>query len=412
MFPQCLPKAITFFTAILFAVIPIPTLVWSQPPTRSVQTQDDLTVLLLDSLSRPVEGAKIGFSASFGDNSYQSPSWVFLPDPASLERFPEEVLSDEHGIAKFKGGKMIASNFRMSVIARHEGRQLAGIANLPRSGYDDVKITLYPECKITGKLECPELVENGIELERNWLNVSFDGRLCVEHYSLSSDFQLFLPPGQYSLTASGADDGTLTAKRRLVIPEGVAEMKLSPIQLSLKGSGILAGLPAPDLTSVIAWKGDGPKSLQDLKGKVVLLDFWGYWCQSCVAKIPRLIELDQRYRGRGLQILGIHIDAGNRITSLADYDAYAKSLKTGILDGKDITYPVALIAEKPTPFVGNSVKDATCELAAAYGVNSYPTMILIDRNGNVVGDFRDTPEGLATLETLLDIPRATDNSKR
>ncbi|MEL6110290.1 MAG: TlpA disulfide reductase family protein, partial [Planctomycetota bacterium] len=267
-------------------------------------------------------------------------------------------------------------------------------------------------CRISGTLECEELAVNGIKLERNSLNVSLEGQLCVEHYSLSPNFELFLPPGEYSLTAYGAKRGTLIAKRSLSIPKGVEEMRLCPIQLSLKGAKKLAGLPAPELTDVIAWKGDGPKSLRDLKGNVVLLDFWGHWCHACIVKIPKLIELDNRYRDQGLRILGLHIDSGNRITSLSEYDDYADSLKSGFLNGKEITYPIALIAEKPTAFRGNSEKDATCKVASDYGVNSYPTMILIDRNGNVVGEFRDTPKGRAGLEMLLNTPEVSDRSVR
>ncbi len=401
-------KAIAFVSTLLIA---IPTPVWSQESSDTIQASDDLTVFLVDSLSRPIEGAKIGFSASYGDNSYQSPSWAFLPDPASLDRLPPQVLSDEDGIATLKRGKAIASSFQVSLVARHEGRRLVGIVNLPRRGVENLTLTLYPECKVTGDLVCPQLAEAGTELKRNWLNVELDGTLCIEHYSNSSEFELFLPPGEYSLTASGADEGTLIAKRTLIVSEGAAEMKLYPIQLSLKASRELAGLPAPELTNVIAWKGDGPKSLEDLRGKVVLLDFWGYWCGACVSKIPRLIELDNRYRDRGLSILGLHIDSGDKIISLSDYEAYAESLKEGILGGKDIPYPVALIAANPTPFVGNSAKNATCEIAAAYGVVGYPTMILIDRAGNIVGEFHDTPEALTALETLLSMPVSTDNSK-
>jgi thiol-disulfide isomerase/thioredoxin len=239
-----------------------------------------------------------------------------------------------------------------------------------------------------------------------------DGLLCVEHYKLSPDFEIFLPPGEYSLTATGANNGTLTAKRSLSVPEGVAEMKLHPMQLSLNESRSLIGRPAPDLTDVIAWKGGGPKSLQELKGNVVLLDFWGYWCHSCIKKIPRLIELDHRYRDRGLRILGVHIDSDDRITSLAEYDRFAALLKNGILKGNRIPYPVALIAEKPTTFRGTSEKEARCETAANYGVNSYPTMILIDRDGRVAGEFHDTPEGLAMLESLLNTSEGNDNSDR
>ncbi|MDM4019404.1 TlpA family protein disulfide reductase [Roseiconus lacunae] len=390
--------------AFLMMVVFEPKAVWSQPPESSVRTSSDLEVLVLDQYSQPVEGARIGFSASFGDSSYESPSWIYLPDPASQESFPRQTRTGKRGTATLSRGMEILRDFRISLVARHEGRQLSGIVNFPRNVNEKVTIILHPECRVYGKLACQELAEDGIELERNSLSVSLDGRLCVEHYSLAPDFEIFLPPGEYSMTAIGANDGTLVAKRSFSISDGVAELKLYPMELSLKGSKKLLGQPAPDFADVIAWKGTGPKSLKDLRGKVVLLDFWGYWCHACIVKIPRLIELDNRYREHGLQILGLHIDAGKTITSISEYDEFAESLKDGILEGKNITYPVALIAEKPTPFRGNSMKDATCRMASDYGVINYPTMILIDRDGNVAGEFRDTPEGYAKLEALLGMP--------
>ncbi|MCA9064081.1 MAG: TlpA family protein disulfide reductase [Planctomycetaceae bacterium] len=394
----------------LCAWFAVQTVAVSQPPKDVEPSSNDLIVHVIDSLSRPVAGARVGFSASFGDNSYESPSWVFLPDPATQERFPTEVVSDKYGSATFRDGKAILQKHRIGLIARHEERRLVGISNLNRSGDDNITMKVHPECVITGKMECLELQRKGMAPERNWLNVSANGQLFVEHYSNATEFEFFLPPGQYTLLARGADGGTLAAQRTLVVPEGVAAMELSPLQLSLKPSRDIAGQPAPELVDVIAWKGDGPRSLADLKGKVVLLDFWGYWCQACITKMPRLIELNNRYREHGLTILGLHIDAGNRITSLAEYDTLVKRLKSGILDGSEIPYPVALIAEKPTPFAGNSARNAMCKIAAAYGVDSYPTMILIDREGNIAGEFRDTPEDLTLLKELLGIHGGLDDS--
>ncbi|MCA9140172.1 MAG: TlpA family protein disulfide reductase [Planctomycetales bacterium] len=411
MLPKRLQELILICTLSFLALFAVQTSVWSQSTQSSVQMTDDLKVLLVDTDSLPVQGARIGFSASFGDNSYESPSWIFLPDPATQERYPAEVVSDERGIATFKGGKTIARDFRVGLVARHEGRHLVGIGNVSRSGNDQLTMTLFPECVITGSLECLDLQRKNIGLVRNRLNVTLNGQLVVEHYSNSSDFQLFLSPGKYSLTANGADGGTLTAERPIVVPDGIAEMKMFPIQLSLKRSRD-AGRPAPELTDVIAWKGDGPRSIRDLKGKVVLLDFWGYWCQACLAKIPRLIELDNLYRQHGLAILGLHVDAGNRITSIPDYDAFVEGMKSKLLNGKDIPYPVALIAEKSTPFVASSAKNARCEISAAYGVDSYPSMILIDRDGNIVGAFRDTPEDLIMLRSLLGIPESEGSLDR
>ncbi|MCA9032648.1 MAG: Ig-like domain-containing protein, partial [Planctomycetaceae bacterium] len=242
------------YTASLVMLLAVPASSWAQPTQSRSETSDDLTVRLVDAESNPIAGARIGFEASFGDNSFESPSWVFVPDPASLERLPTEVISDEQGMATFKGGKTIASKYRVALVARQEELHLAGVTNLSREGNDDVKMVLYPECRITGNLQCRELESKGLELHRNWLGVNFNKQLCIEHYSNMSSFEMYLPPGEYSLFAVGGDGGTLKAERSLVVPEGVAEMELFPIELSLKPSRGLGGLPAPELTDVIAWK--------------------------------------------------------------------------------------------------------------------------------------------------------------
>ncbi len=48
--------------------------------------------------------------------------------------------------------------------------------------------------------------------------------------------------------------------------------------------------------------------LANYKGKVVLLDFWATWCEPCKQEIPHLEELQNRYRGRGLQVIGVSMD--------------------------------------------------------------------------------------------------------
>ncbi|MGC1621156.1 MAG: TlpA disulfide reductase family protein [Candidatus Acidiferrum sp.] len=113
--------------------------------------------------------------------------------------------------------------------------------------------------------------------------------------------------------------------------------------------------PAPEfkLTSL-----DGkPIALENLRGKVVFLNFWATWCGPCRAEIPDLVELQNEFKDR-LQIIGLDVDDDD----VAEVEKYAK--ETGI------NYPVAM---------------ATDAIRDAYGgIPALPTSFVLDTEGRVV----------------------------
>jgi thiol-disulfide isomerase/thioredoxin len=118
--------------------------------------------------------------------------------------------------------------------------------------------------------------------------------------------------------------------------------------------------------------------LADLKGKVVLLNFWGIWCKSCRQEIPHLTALDRAWGEKGLVVLGA--DYGD---AASDLEPFAKEL--------DMTYPIL-------------VDDGLSDL---YEVLVYPTSVVIDREGRVrhrVEGYREESfeEMRALVERLLE----------
>ena len=66
----------------------------------------------------------------------------------------------------------------------------------------------------------------------------------------------------------------------------------------------LIGKPAPDFAGDFAINGK-PTKISALKGKVGLLDFWAVWCGPCIGAFPHLRELNDKYKDKGLEVVGV-----------------------------------------------------------------------------------------------------------
>jgi len=144
--------------------------------------------------------------------------------------------------------------------------------------------------------------------------------------------------------------------------------------------------------------------LSDLRGKVVLLEFWGYWCGPCVRRgLPQMFAIQEEYRDKPLAIIGVHVDDEDSVITPKQLDEKLKYYRENIWKGKDITFPVALTVPKRTPFAAGVPWKARALVSVDYGVWMYPTTILIDKSGIVVGMFDAADaKDVAKLKKLLD----------
>jgi DNA-binding beta-propeller fold protein YncE/peroxiredoxin len=126
-----------------------------------------------------------------------------------------------------------------------------------------------------------------------------------------------------------------------------------------------AGLAkAPDFTGASGWLNtDKPISIADLKGQVVVLDFWTYCCINCMHVFPDLKFLEDKYKDQPVVILGVH-------SGKFDEEKDADNIRAAVLR-HNISHPVAV--------------DNDYKIWNAYGVNAWPTLVVIDSRGYVVG---------------------------
>lgn len=170
---------------------------------------------------------------------------------------------------------------------------------------------------------------------------------------------------------------------------GVAAALAATLAIALPGaSAAAAPLPAsalakaPEFAGIEQWHNSAPLTMQQLRGKVVLVDFWTYTCINCIRTLPHVTEWHRKYKDQGLVVVGVH-------TPEFPFERSASNVKKAI--GRfDITYPVA--------------QDNRYATWNAYSNQYWPAVYLIDKKGQVVythfgeGAYAKTE---ATIRALL-----------
>jgi len=112
--------------------------------------------------------------------------------------------------------------------------------------------------------------------------------------------------------------------------------------------------PAPDFT--LPARDGGEVRLSDLKGQVVMINFWATWCGPCRQEMPLLEQLQKKYEPLGFTLLGVNVEP--------DSAAAAAWLK-----GVSVTFPI--------------LYDTRNSVAESFGVQGMPSSVFVDREGRV-----------------------------
>jgi thiol-disulfide isomerase/thioredoxin len=164
----------------------------------------------------------------------------------------------------------------------------------------------------------------------------------------------------------------------------VVRMPAPPATASTTGGQVepvSARHPAPDFTGIDGWLNTTPLTLADLRGKVVLIDFWTFSCVNCVRTIPHLQVLYKDYRNDGFVIVGVH-------SPEFDFEQVPTNVAAAVTRLR-VTWPVAI--------------DSRMATWNAYRNQFWPAEYLLDRQGRVAytsfgeGDYDRTAAAVAQL---------------
>ncbi|SAL09983.1 thioredoxin family protein [Caballeronia telluris] len=167
--------------------------------------------------------------------------------------------------------------------------------------------------------------------------------------------------------------------------KNVAALTVFAVAAATSGAAIAGtpvnSKPAPEFTGIDSWINSDPLTLNQLRGKVVLVDFWTYSCINCIHTLPQVQSWNQKFKDQGLVVVGVHTpefpferDTGNVKSAVKRYG---------------ITFPVA--------------QDNRYATWRAYDNQYWPAFYLIDKQGQVVyshfgeGDYAQTEAAIKTL---------------
>jgi hypothetical protein len=375
----------------------------------------ELSVRLIDSQGRPVAFAEVGMEANEREGRW---TWNVGPE-----------VSDDRGWVRCPSGWWLQSRTRgepkIELYARSEDRTLVGLREISKADLaKDPDIRMVEPCHVTGGVDSTELRGLGHEalVCHAVLWTPSPGLTGFMHVSSANrsggpaSFEFLVPPGKYRLRCSAfcraSQGATDELEKGFEVQQGCKELSLGTIDVPATQLTKLMGKPAPELEGIQAWKNGGPLTLASLRGKVVLLHFWIYWCDRVYPQIHHLLELYDAIRQQNLDVEIIVIHDGrfssfDELQAAFNADPNCVKVRQDYWGGKDLPFTMAIDSREPARYLGGEtwLRGVNWD---HYGVSYYPQTFIIDRQGRLAGHLGSLDVGTAFTQLR---PYLTDPAK-
>jgi thiol-disulfide isomerase/thioredoxin len=229
-------------------------------------------------------------------------------------------------------------------------------------------------------------------------NLRRSGMLVFEAYSLAGEIKradaaldelraaaaTIQSPALYALAVNRKVHYMVDTGRKTRYPQYLASVRTGLAQEFRSTSNVsgklqrneetypLLGTAAPNLDSIDKWIQGDAKNVKDLKGKVIVLDFWALWCTPCLGAMPSINRMAVENGQKGLEIIGVTRYYGKDSGMSMDKNGQVTAIRQ-LKDQKQLKYDLVVL---------NSIADRSL-----YGPTQLPTAVVIDKKG-VIRDIQ------------------------
>ncbi len=215
----------------------------------------------------------------------------------------------------------------------------------------------------------------------------------IESHEPSSELQLFVLAVSRQIHTSQVPHQSAKIHEQIAAHFAQSDdEKLQKLAEKFRATALRLDLPGTPM-QLTGSKADGtPFDLKELKGQVVLVDFWATWCGPCLAEFPRMLELYKQLKDQGFEIVGVSVD-----------DNHDHLLK--FLEAREIPWIVLHeeLEQGESGWNHPAVK--------RYGIDAVPCMILIGRDGNVITTHARGEELEQHIEKLFPTTKETPSTE-
>jgi thiol-disulfide isomerase/thioredoxin len=165
------------------------------------------------------------------------------------------------------------------------------------------------------------------------------------------------------IAGAGTTIGCSSNPRKENLGEAIAPANTPPVAANSTEIATLppASQPLPEFQGITQWLNSDPLTVANLRGSVVLIQFWTFACINCQRTLPYIVQWHQQYAAKGLKVIGIH-------TPEFAFERDVNTIKQALQKHK-ITYPVPV--------------DSSFKTWNAYRNEYWPHLFLADRQGRI-----------------------------